>query len=368
MGSPCPSHRTFPKDGSVLDDSPTDIDESMSGLQSWTSSASSASSFRGDRCFSPRCDPEDELSLTAAQPFFLEVTEEEPFCCGPPLQAVCMTHIAQCVSPIMADIAAFAIAAPQDWQSFCSLSFSFAEPLQYQSQTLWHGFFAERWPVFEECLSYLGGKSRSELEWYSLYKQMLDGRLECILEVFDREKKLGFAMSAMPAIVHFEAKTNGYVAKYLSASEVQPESIPCSEEHRLRFCPPSAREYLQLQQMQAATPSSDSYPYEVLEGVDGLQVGMGVEMQWKMQAGSPFGWWYGILEELQPVPDTSMFSATINFRHFPVTSKWHRLHVRFGTCETQPCSVGGFNGGIRPVSEEESQRWMQFFPKELVRF
>ena len=33
------------------------------------------------------------------------------------------------------------------------------------------------------------------------------------------------------------------------------------------------------------------YPYRVLEGLEGLEVGRNVELQWKMQEGSPFGWW-----------------------------------------------------------------------------
>lgn len=58
-------------------------------------------------------------------------------------------------------------------------------------------------------------------EWQQLYRETLFGRLECTLEVFDREKKLGFAMAAMAARVQFEMATGGYVARYLSASEVR---------------------------------------------------------------------------------------------------------------------------------------------------
>lgn len=267
----------------------------------------------------------------------------------------------------MSEIVSFAVSSPRDWQSLCSLGTSLVGPLQHQSRTLWRGLFAERWPAFEECLTYREEHSGRQ-DWRLLYKEMLEGRLACTLEVFDREKKKGFAMSALPARVHYEAKQNAYIAKYLSVSEVFPEVIPCSEEHRLRFCPVSVREQLRPTLSQVAESTADAYPYRALEGTEGLHVGMGVEMQWKMQAGSPFGWWYGVLEELHPVPDTDLFAATIDFRHFPTSSRWHRLSIHFGTAEIQYCSIGGFNGGIRPASEAEKHRWMQFFPKELVTF
>ena len=38
---------------------------------------------------------------------------------------------------------------------------------------------------------------------------------------------------------------------------------------------------------------------EVLEGIPELKVGQGVELQWKMQQGSPFGWWFGTVESLE---------------------------------------------------------------------
>ena len=30
-----------------------------------------------------------------------------------------------------------------------------------------------------------------------------------------------------------------------------------------------------------------------------MKAGQGVELQWKMQQGSPFGWWFGIVESLE---------------------------------------------------------------------
>jgi len=223
-----------------------------------------------------------------------------------------------------------------------------------------------------------------------MYKDTLMGRCECTLEVFDREKKLGFAMAAMPARVQYEARVRGYVARYLSATEVQPETIPYHEGYRLRFCPSSARQRLQPGHRGAA--GSDSrmgvgigsvpkspvgpggaamtppYPYRVFEGIEGLQVGQGVELQWRMQFGSPFGWWYGQLEELHKDPSGKWANATITFRHFPASSRWYKLDVRFGDSELRPCSFGGFTGGIRGVSEEERALWMRFFPKEPVIF
>merc|ERR1719188_2256002 len=108
------------------------------------------------------------------------------------------------------------------------------------ANSVWGDMYARRWSAFYDCMKYNGAK-----EWRGLYRDTLAGRCECTLEVFDREKKLGFAMAAMCARVHYEAVLGCYVVRYLSASEVAPEKIPMCEGHRLRFCPPSARDRLQ---------------------------------------------------------------------------------------------------------------------------
>jgi hypothetical protein len=261
---------------------------------------------------------------------------------------------------------------------------------------------------------------------------MIYSRCCCQLEVFEREKKLGFDMAAMPAIVSYEGRTDEYVAKYISASEVQPEKLPCAENYRLRFCPTSARQQLQpffihvdqgrirgkkgsrrmnryqsnwlhsLSSLlgraaadggartspddlplrtndlaQASCPARrdaselqsslevdrTAYPYKVLEGFDGLVIGGHVELQWKMQELSPFGWWFGKLESLQRDPNSTTAIGTITFAHFPEYSSWYRLKVRFGDAKVRSCSFGGFSGGIRPVSNAEQDRWMSFLPQ-----
>lgn len=85
-------------------------------------------------------------------------------------------------------------------------------------------------------------------------KETVTGKCECTLEVFDREKKIGFAMAAMAARVTFDAGAGGsgggYIARYLSASEVRPEIIPFEEGHRLAL--PS--------RMRAAAHLGDDWP------------------------------------------------------------------------------------------------------------
>merc|ERR1719265_277386 len=208
-----------------------------------------------------------------------------------------------------------------------------------------------KWPAFHEAVSF---NSRKQ-DWRRIYQETQMGRCECTLEVFDREKKPGFAMAAMPARVQFKAKLNGFIARYISASPVRPELIPSTEGHRIRFCPPSVRERLQpygvtmspggmsISSSDARVPdafcsskimrsfpgeksSSSDYPYRVLESTDGLEVGKGVELQWKMQEHSPFGWWYGTLGALKHFRDQNgeYAVATITFDHFPRNSLWFR--------------------------------------------
>jgi hypothetical protein len=249
------------------------------------------------------------------------------------------------------------------------------------ANSLWSGIYRKRWPTFHDCLNFQGPQ-----DWRSLYAETVCGSLECPLEVFDREKKLGFSMAAMPARLQYEARIDAYVARYMSASYVPPEKIPSREEHRLRFCPACVRARLPRgpapgsgDEKTAGSPTGkapggggtrchlEGYQYRVFQGLEGLEVGRNVELQWKMQEGSPFGWWYGRLDALAPGADGSA-RATITFNHFPASSRWYRLDVVIGDSRIRDCSFGGYTGGIRPVSAEENRQCMMFFPKEPVVF
>jgi hypothetical protein len=231
--------------------------------------------------------------------------------------------------------------------------------------------YERRWPVFHDCVGCRPG-SLGIRDWRDIYRHTLDGRLRCSLEVFNREKKLGYAMCACPAEVHYEARFDAYVAMYFSASDVPPEEIPWCEGHRLRFCPRSVRGRL-LDIWPGASDSCDKadpkasifYPHRVLQGVEGLKVGDGVELQWKMQEGSPFAWWYGQLDALW-FNSAGLALGTITFRHYPASSRWYRLNVLFGDSKVRHCDFGGFTGGIRAVSQTEKKQCMMFFPKQLV--
>eukprot|EP00429_Kryptoperidinium_foliaceum_P051310 CAMPEP_0176116014 /NCGR_PEP_ID=MMETSP0120_2-20121206/58263_1 /TAXON_ID=160619 /ORGANISM="Kryptoperidinium foliaceum, Strain CCMP 1326" /LENGTH=188 /DNA_ID=CAMNT_0017450259 /DNA_START=25 /DNA_END=591 /DNA_ORIENTATION=+ len=188
-------------------------------------------------------------------------------------------------------------------------------------------------------------------------------------------------MAAMVASVRFDAETSSYVARYLSASEARAEVIPHDMGHRLRFCPPSARRLLRLPRSPLPPPAAAShigapccahlplaYPHRVLEGFVGLCVGEGVELQWKRQPNSPFGWWWATLEEFHEEDHGETATAVLVFGHFPPASRWYRLAVRFGDGRQRPCALGGFTGGLRSATDEEARQWMRFFPKEPIVF
>jgi hypothetical protein len=299
--------------------------------------------------------------------------------------------ITHCHQPILFCIASFlagarrwpnGVSSPSDLLCFFTTSRTLAIQLQPAMNALWAQTYGERWGAFYEWACFQGPQ-----DWKGLYWGTLFGRHQCILEIFEREKKIGFAMAAMAARVQWCESEGGYIARYLSASEVKPEHIPVDEEHRIRFCPASARQ--QLRPGSAVWPEasmdSDSdgrilqygekvlalptcYPYKVLQGTDGLIVGQGVELLWKMQYGSPFGWWYGHLEALHHDTEGDVATAVITFRHFPSNSRWYRLEVRFGDGEMRPCSFGGYTGGLRAVSEAEHKQWMRYFPQEPIVF
>jgi len=263
--------------------------------------------------------------------------------------------------PLLFLIAEFAVARPEDallWRG--AVSFSTGAHLGFIVDAVFAKLYLQRWPAFYEAVRFTAG----DRNWLAAYKRMLAGRTRCILEVFHREKKRGFAMSAMAAWVTYCSKRNAYEAKYISASAVPPEWIPASEASRLRFLPASARGALLPQRSftESVCGCRDAYPFKVLQGTQGLALGMGVEVQWKMQEGSPFGWWYGDLERLEPHPDGVTAVATITFQHFPADSRWYRMRVRFGDAAIRHCVFGGFTGGVRPAAAAEQKLWLSFLP------
>jgi len=263
---------------------------------------------------------------------------------------------------------------PRDFAGVLCLASCSIEPhFKERVNTLFREAYAERWKSFHDYLMFQDRPAGGE-DWRTLYKETLAGRLKFLLEVFERQKMPGFTMAAMSAWIRYsnglEDQPRGYMAQYLSASVVPPEFIPCEEEHRLRFCPPSVRQ--QLEPGAGVTPDGvveeEAYPYRVISGFEGLVVGKGVELQWKMQMGSPFGWWYGKLDSLHMDEDGRSAIAEITFDQFLRTARWHRLSVRIGDGVVRTCEFGGYSGGLRGVSAAEERRWMKFFPSKPLSY
>lgn len=308
-----------------------------------------------------------------------------------------LTELALCFKPLFGEIAAFLASHPRDLVHLCSMAAAaIAGEADEATHGLWGSMYAQRWPAFFDAKRFQG-----EEDWRSAFLGTLAGDQECVLEVFDREKKSGYAMSAMPARVQYMHSKCAYRVQYISASVVRPEMIPLDEEHRLRFCPVSARCRLwpgwsigqetsshdgrytndaaggdfkaaygaarknAVSIVSALVPRRPEihYPYRVLEGTEGLEVGRGVELQWKMQTNSPFAWWFGILEQISIPSDGGAAMAVIIFPHFDERSEWYRLRVRFGDSERRDCMFGGVTGGIRQCTPEEQAHWMRFFPQ-----
>jgi hypothetical protein len=267
-----------------------------------------------------------------------------------------------------------------------------AQQASFATDALWHDIYSYRWKAFSRLLEFLGERYTLK-EWRLLYKDTLEAKIEFICEVFDRQKKAGFAMSAMPARIHYDKATQSFVAWYMSASQVPPELIPMSQQHRLRACPPSTLRHLCYSSNLVSelplerrwgvkctdrsrwvgrspdVPEAEmsSYPYSVFATTQGFKVGEPVELQWKMQGRSPFGWWFGLLESFCAEQDGMLASATIIFPHFSPTSQWYRLTVRIGDGEIRDCALGGKSGGLRPVSTDERLQWMRHFPTNPIQ-
>lgn len=159
------------------------------------------------------------------------------------------------------------------------------------------------------------------------------------------------------------------MVKYLSVSDVPEEVIPSDEVHRLRFCPPSARDYLSGSQGTYIDPFRVIRPVGVT--LKDLQLefecGRHVELQWKMRNGGPFGWWHGEVQSVEAREEGSFF-VNILFKHFPESSPWYRLTVPLNVAAPVPCVIGGYSGGVRRCTIDEERLWRKFFPERPISF
>jgi len=235
----------------------------------------------------------------------------------------------------------------------------------------WQDICRLKWPAFYDCLCFKGAN-----KWQPLCKEMWAGRVECTLEVYNQKAHDETPMVAIPARIRYDARCKAYIANKMIAKHIPPEQIPEVEQHRMRFCPLSARQRLQPNTMQLcpmsekgmeATADSKAYPYRILEGICGLKAGEEVELQWKVQKESPFVWRHAHLEALRKGPHGE-HTAILIFKEFDEESHRYRMEVQFGDSKMRPCEIGrGFTGGLRSVSKDEAERWSHFFPKEVAR-
>ncbi|CAK8995458.1 F-box protein [Durusdinium trenchii] len=308
--------------------------------------------------------------------------------------------------PIMGNILGF-LEEPADVARLCYFT---SRCLRQSSAPLcgpqWEQMYIDRWPALYQAQKYLSGLSHLDVDWKSMYRHTLAGQFEALLEVYDREKKLGFAMSCMLAKVTWDAQINCYIASYVSASQaktmggwklqlhVVPERIPYHEGYRLRFCPPSARELLKPELVppqaselppgtgptQRTRRVAQGYAYRasrlvetllwftllervrggwqvlscdaVAEGIPNLQPGQGVELQWKMPLSATQA-----RESRAEHLGGSRARVTMIFDHFPSTSRWRRLQIVVGDGVVRQCAIGGWHGGVRAVTEAEKREW-----------
>jgi hypothetical protein len=105
-----------------------------------------------------------------------------------------------------------------------------------------------------------------------------------------------------------------------------------------------------------AVPAS-SRPFRVFKSdLGSIKPGDDVELQWKGMKGHPFGWW---LSHVKEVYDDRM---VLMFRQYPEHSPWRIVMAPLSGWREQVVNWDdryGFIGGIRKLTDEQQQQWMQ---------
>jgi hypothetical protein len=264
-----------------------------------------------------------------------------------------LRHFLEASGPVWDNVIAFCGAPGDIFGAFMMCRFEDVCGEWFRNHPQWEVIFHSRWPAMHCAL-----KHAQEKAWMRAFSETGMGMRSCLLEVRDRELKPGFAMSAHPAICYWDQGRKSYVAKYLSVSDVPEEYIPAEEaRRRIRFCPPAARAAMTCPYSASIDPFRvlPLSPLTLEELRAAFPQGQGIELQWKMRAEGPFGWWYAEVESVEA--RGSSFHATLLFRHFPAFSPWYRLLVPLCITSPEPCAIGGFCGGLRRCTAEEQLIW-----------
>lgn len=216
--------------------------------------------------------------------------------------------------------------------------------------------------------------ARRKLDWLHIYRETSACKVGCVLEVMRLERTLDVAIAATPARVVWIAKYGCYLAKYLDGSTSVPEVISKSAQHRFRACEvskvPKGQQVrddacslvLDVEGRYGSLSPQLPTQHDGLVDTAALRPGAAVELQWKLTPESSYGWWLGMLEDLERDVDGITARAVVAFPQMLQASSWHRLPVQFGDSQSRPCPLGGFTGGIRAVTADGLRRWVRFRP------
>jgi hypothetical protein len=186
--------------------------------------------------------------------------------------------------------------------------------------------------------------------WREAYKNVLEGKQKCILQIFKREKNHGFMRSYYDGVTSYIKEKGEYKIEYFphlnTLSPAKGEIISEDQFDRMKVVPLELRHHNPFCVYRREGP------------LEPLAAGDEVEVQWRNNEDGAFGWWHGIVQSISEDKIVELV-----FKHYPTTSPWHLLRLPYGLQKPIPCKPSGWLGAIRKINAAEKEVMKSHFKK-----
>eukprot|EP01112_Ceratiomyxa_fruticulosa_P013333 TRINITY_DN3751_c0_g2_i3.p1 TRINITY_DN3751_c0_g2~~TRINITY_DN3751_c0_g2_i3.p1 ORF type:complete len:269 (-),score=37.38 TRINITY_DN3751_c0_g2_i3:115-921(-) len=180
--------------------------------------------------------------------------------------------------------------------------------------------------------------------WKEIFKSTYAGQTSYRVRIANRDYKVnnGKIMSCFDAKIVYNPKlASQFEATYINTLTQEVAEVDLCQ---VRAVPDSLRDF-------------DVFSVRSECEMD-LKVNDSIEIQWKGNPSNGFGWWYGVVGEVNES------EIIFLFKHFSASSSWYSIRVpNKKRSEMIPnTSASGYVGGWRKLGKEETKEWELYTP------
>ncbi|GMN21349.1 hypothetical protein TIFTF001_047267 [Ficus carica] len=228
-------------------------------------------------------------------------------------------------------------------------------------------------PLFESLIS------AQRLSWISTKPETSGKVMKSATLPIDSVMAFYFALENgkfwFPAQIYY--RQNGYTGVLLLCYDAEVNYVSQTDTFRARNCSNGwgTGEENNVEWDRVRAPPLDVPPFmpHVSDCLRDLKPGDHIEIQWKSRTDLPFAWWYariGHLGSCDGNPNHCLChesdTVIVEFNQYPPGSRWRRTTTSRKHHPREGNTVDGFYGGIIKLSDEETAKWLSFWPNGFL--